>query len=536
MIRSRIGWTLLAFLLFAALAVVHTWPLASAPGTWSRNDNGDTILHEWIMAWVAHQLPRDPIHLFDANILYPEPNTLAYSDPLIIQSVLGAPFLWAGWSPVFAYNVVLMLGFVLTGWTSCLVVERWTGSRLAGILSGTLVAFNPFSLTRLPQIQDQHLEFFPLVLFALDRLLDAPGTRQAVSLAWWYVLQALTGQYLLVFTALSAVVAVLARPFEWMGARFKPAARSLLLAGAVIVVMLVPLLLPYFYARSEVGLGRSLEETAMYSAELTDYLATGGRLHELIWSRRFFQGDALFPGLTALVLAGIAVGSGVAFKDRRARMTAAIAVATFALSFGPGLFLYRWLYTAFPLMSGIRGAVRFGQITLVAIGLLAGFGLCWLLTRLQRRRAMVLGSLLILTANVEACRAPLGYSRYAGIPAIYDELVSMPRDAVLVWMPFPQSAQWHLNAPFMLVSTRTWHRMLNGYSGFKPPSYYRHAQALASFPDRDSLEYLQRAGVTHVLVDSRNMSRDRLDRLEEFSELRPLATDGNLRIFQLSSP
>jgi hypothetical protein len=534
--RIRAGWNAGALLLFTGLAVVHTWPLASAPGTWSRNDNGDTILHEWIMAWVAHQLPRDPVHLFDANIFYPERHTLAYSDPLIVQSVFGAPLLWAGWSPVLAYNIVLIAGFALTGWTTSLVVERWTGRKLAGILSGTLVAFNAFSLTRLPQIQDLHLEFFPLVLFALDRLLDAPGVKHALQLAGWYVLQALTGQYLLAFTAISAVVSALARPGEWIGSRFKPAARSIALSGLVALLVLTPILLPYWYARAEVGLGRSLEETAMYSAELTDYLATGGRLHEAIWSRRFFQGDALFPGITALALAGAAIVSGVAFKDRRARMAAAIAVVAFALSFGPGLFLYRWLYSVFPLMSGIRGAVRFGQIALVAIGLLAGFGLALLMDRLQSRRAVMLGGALILGANIEAFRAPLGYFEYRGIPAIYDELSRLPSDAVLVWIPFPSSGQWHLNAPFMLVSTRSFHRMLNGYSGFKPPSYYEHARALAGFPDDTSIGYLKQAGVTHVLVDSRNLSRERIERLSEFPILRLTATDGNLRIFQLASP
>ena len=78
--------------------------------------------------------------------------------------------------------------------------------------------------------------------------------------------------------------------------------------------------------------------------------------------------------------------------------------------------------------------------------------------------------------------------------------------------------------------------MLNGYSGFKPPSYYAHANALATFPDKPSIEYLQQAGVSHVLVDSRNLSRERIDRLSEFPVLRLTATDGNLRIFELASP
>src|SRR5215470_13590076 len=206
--------------LFVGLAILHTWPLATAPGTLSRNDNGDFILHEWIMAWVSHQLVTNPLHLFDANIFYPERYTLAYSDHLFVQSMMGAPLLWSGASPVLVHNLVLMAGFALTGWTTSLVMKRWTGSWLAGIVSGTLVAFNAFTLTRLPQIQDLHLEFFVPALYALDRLLTSVRVRDAVLLAGWFVLQALTGMYLMVFTFVSLLVAALVRPSDWIGARF----------------------------------------------------------------------------------------------------------------------------------------------------------------------------------------------------------------------------------------------------------------------------------------------------------------------------
>jgi len=53
------------------LAIIHTWPLATAPGTLARNDNADAQLNEWILAWVAHQLPRAPARLFDGNMFYP---------------------------------------------------------------------------------------------------------------------------------------------------------------------------------------------------------------------------------------------------------------------------------------------------------------------------------------------------------------------------------------------------------------------------------------------------------------------------------
>src|SRR5262249_48930284 len=43
---------LLALGLFLVLSIVHTWPLATAPARLSRNDNADTMLNEWILAWV----------------------------------------------------------------------------------------------------------------------------------------------------------------------------------------------------------------------------------------------------------------------------------------------------------------------------------------------------------------------------------------------------------------------------------------------------------------------------------------------------
>ncbi len=59
---------LVALAVFVLLAVVHTWPLASSPAHLSRNDNGDAVLNTWAIAWVAHELPCHPTHLFDANI------------------------------------------------------------------------------------------------------------------------------------------------------------------------------------------------------------------------------------------------------------------------------------------------------------------------------------------------------------------------------------------------------------------------------------------------------------------------------------
>ena len=94
--RASLRTTVSLLALFSALAVLHTWPLASELGTLSRHDNADAVLNEWIVAWTAHVLPREPWRLFDAPIFYPEPNTLAFSEHLIVQSLMGAPLIWLG--------------------------------------------------------------------------------------------------------------------------------------------------------------------------------------------------------------------------------------------------------------------------------------------------------------------------------------------------------------------------------------------------------------------------------------------------------
>jgi hypothetical protein len=114
--------------LFVALAIAQTWPLATDPAHLARHDNRDTMLNEWIVSWVAHQAPRNPLHLFDGNIFYPERHSLAYSEPMLPQGAMALPLFAAGASPVLAYGLLLIAGFALSGWSMCLVIRAWTGS------------------------------------------------------------------------------------------------------------------------------------------------------------------------------------------------------------------------------------------------------------------------------------------------------------------------------------------------------------------------------------------------------------------------
>jgi hypothetical protein len=296
---------------------------------------------------------------------------------------------------------------------------------------------------------------------------------------------------------------------------------------------MLPFLAPYWLARAAVGLGRTLEDVRMFSAVPSNYLATGGLLHWHLWSASFFRADALFPGVVVLSLAGLAVWWRVAWTDRRARMWLVVAGIAAAFSFGVRFPPYVWLYELVPLFQGIRAPVRYGHVVLIALGVLAAFGTTALLRRIPQGRARLLAGLaLVVAVNAEAWRGLIEYTTFTGIPRIYRTLAGL-NHAVVAYFPLYAAESRGMNARYMLGSTLNWQPMINGYSGFTPPSFRQHVEALRGFPDEASIAYLRQIGVTHVGIDSRHVSEPRLARIAARPDLRPFATDGNFHVYSL---
>lgn len=547
-LRDRRG---AALALCVALALVHTWPLVTAPSALSRTDSADGLLNQWILAWNAHALVRQPLALFHANIFHPEPRTLAFSEHLLPQTVFSAPIAWLGGSPVLAYNVTLWAGLALSAWAMWLVVRRWTGDTYAGLLAGSVAAFNAETLTRMAHIQAMHLEFLPLALLALDRVLGGRVTddardegntaehrswRDAVALGGWSALQMLCSGYLLAMTGLAIVAGVAVRASDWLGRHFRTRGARLALAGLVVVVLTAPILHEYYRVRVDQGLARSLEETREHSAVWQNYLATGARVH-LPWSAAFFQRatSAAFPGVVVLGLGAWALASGLAWRDRRARLWLAAGVTGAILSFGPALPGYELLARVVPVLQGLRAPARFTLLPLLATGVLAAFALAAWRARMWRQgqhtRALLIGLAAVVLVNVENARAPMGFVAAEPVPAIYDALAQEP-DAVVAELPFPVPERVAANARAVYASTRHWRPILNGYSGFTPRSYVDHYRAFASFPDPSALDALRRAGVTHIVVHVAQ-APDAVAALQGQPEVRLLAADTTRRIYRI---
>ena len=411
-----------------------------------------------------------------------------------------------------------------------LLVYEWTGDRAAGLLAGSMFAFNTHTLTRIAHLQGIHAWGLPLTLLAADRLVVHARLRDAVWLAIWMAAMAYTSGYLVVFGAIIVAVVVVARVPDWWRSarRVVPLfAVATILASAAIL----PIYLPYRRLGETMGMRRPLEAVSEFSATVTGYLATAGRIHFSLWSQRFLGNsvDLFFPGVVVLVLSALAIVWAFARRSRapvatldgpprfvidsaltrrRIVMLIAMAVFGFVLSLGLQTPVYGWVYHAFPPMQGLRAAARFGNLFLLGLAALSGIGLAALRGRLQPRRAAIVAVSLVALANLESLRAPVGYTRFEGIPPIYKVLAQEQGRVVLVEVPFwpPQGAFEH--GEYLLNSTAHWRPMLNGYSGYLPQSYRRNAQLFWFFPQEHAIQAMRRAGATHVMIHPKGFGHE----------------------------
>jgi hypothetical protein len=527
--------------LFVLLAVAHTWPLGQRPGVHSRVDNGDYSLNVWAVDWVARTLPTDPTHLFDANIFYPARLTLAYSEPLILQGALAIPAVWLGVPPVVTFNLLLIAGFALSGWAFAWLVHRDTGSWTAGIVAGSAVAFNAHHLVRIAHVQALHLELLPIVFVAIDRLLVTGRRRYAALLGASIALQATASIYLLVFTGWAVACAWIARAPEWRH-RLRDTVVWTALAGLTCALLLLPVLWPYAELARTQGMVRGIAETESCAATWTDYLYTGSRVHFDAWSYRFRDSsDANFPGL---VVTGLAVFGllGVGGRGPRARMWLGVVIGSVVLSALPRLPGFVWLHEHVPALGAIRCYSRAGQMALIAMAVLAGYGAAALLNRGGRalalqsnpRHRIALGVVLVAAVNLEVLRAPLWYRDFPGIPTIYGVLRDEPH-AVVVEMPFYDRRAFFGNAGYMINATRHRHPIVNGYSGFAPPGFEQTAQTMRAFPGDKALELMHRLGVTHVVVHRTSGMERRRAAIDASPALRLVAEQDGIAIYRFVS-
>jgi hypothetical protein len=528
---------------YAVLLIAFTTPVSLDPGARRFAEGPDTRLYLWTLGWDLHALKTDPLRIFDANIFFPETKSLAYSEHLIGAAALALPLSFFTSNLDLILNFVLLLSTLLTA-LGCDFLARACGASPRGaLLAGIAGGFSGARLTRLTQAHLATLHFVPWALgFALLYIREQ-RRRDLLACLALFTAQAITSGHGGLFLAFALAV-VFAMALVARGIAIRTLVRDIGLAGALIVAINVPFVIPYYEVKKDVGLTRVIEDAEGYAPTLASWFVAPTRTQTFLAERTFPAAAAnanadLFPGF---VFAGLALYGAFATLRRSTRPSSSppslagrvdsplvtpanpdagasagarvsslgmclLAFLSLWLCLGPSFGLYRLFYAAIPGFDLIRVPSRFFLLTLTVLAALAAIGL-------DRIRRPAIAWTLIVLATIE-CIPTASASAHDPIvtPPIDAWLATRPKPFRVVELPIPQIdnsvRQARFHSEYMIHGAAHWQPMVNGYSSLVPPRHEKLYAALRDFPTKESVAALERLGVDYVIVHTEMYQPDR---------------------------
>lgn len=256
-----------------------------------------------------------------------------------------------------------------------------------------------------------------------------------------------------------------------------------------------------------------------YSAQGPDYLkpnfrsALYGR-----WSDGGVPERALFPRLTPLVLTAVALTPPLS----AARIAYALGlVVAIDGSFGFNGPTFTALHATLSPFKGLRVPARFSLLAGMTLVIFSGFGAARLLDRWPRRGAAISAALLTLLVVEAAPVMPLEPA-WREPPAIYARIAGATPPVVVAEFPMPRDIyRSDFDARYLYFSTFHWQKLVNGNSGFFPPSYVELLEKEGDFPSDSSLDYLRSRGVQYLTMHGRFTNATRYDYTVRWLDARP---------------
>jgi hypothetical protein len=498
--RRALGRTalveVLVFLGFLVLAAVESGLLSRLA---TRAFAGpDPIIDIWTLHWVATHLVKDPARLFEGNIFFPARDTVLFSDPLLGPALLVQPLLVFTSNPVLLYNAAVLLVLALTSHGLWRLTRALGADGLSALLPAIAVPYCAHQLHHLTHLNLLAICGLPWLLWALLGLLERPGRRTAAATAVAFAWQAGTGGYL-AFTCAALSLTVAAWGFR---ALVRP--RAILFASAAALlagILLAPYIVGFLRVDATDRMERQVEDTVIHSLSIPEDLM---RTPSYVWRGLLpAGGDSAFPGLTVLVLAGVAAARA---RGPHVRLLLLVAAVFLFLSLGPALVWrgravmplpYGFLHQHVPLLRAGRHPSTFVIGTVLALGVLAGLGLAALRLPVLVR-ALALGLAALETLAPSPKRVDQG-----PLPEAYVWLAAHGAEAVAE-LPYDDDPRQLWAAYHGLCTT-------NGISPYAPAEHMELAQRITHEWKREpvgDLEgmtslgiFLRRVPVTHLVLN-----------------------------------
>ena len=481
--------------LFVGLTAVMTWPSVLHLATHSV-EHHDILFNLWRMEWVRHALLTSPRDLFNGNQFYPEQGVLAYSDAMMVESLIALPLLSIGLPPMLVHNL-LLLGVIAASGVGMFVLARYLwGNTYGAVVAGLIFAFAPYRFSHFMHMELQWAVWMPWAFWAMQRTLDTGTLRYGLLTGVFMALQLTSSIYYGLF--LAVILATIGGiQLCMMGRR---ATRPVVALGAGALILAATAWMysgPYRQASAQVGV-RTTFEMRRYSAVPSSYFRVD-QSNRLLGRWRAGSTELnLYPGLVPVALGLIAL---VAMRPTRVTLAYAAGLALAVdFSFGINGLLYPHLQYHVGIFKGLRAPSRASILFLLCLGVLAARTTAAILARVPDSKRIRCGAAIAAVILVEYWSAPMRLIPYPRRAQVYDMLAQLPDGNVLeLPVPRPDSLPF-LDTRYLYTSTFHWKTLVNGYSGYYPRSYLRRLVHLGTFPSEVALEQIKDDNVRYIVV------------------------------------
>ncbi len=502
-----------AFAAYLLLAILATWPLAARSAEHVVGDEalqgmcvGTPNLNVWALGFVLHQLPRDPLHLFDANAFPPYPRTLAFSEHLFVPALLAAPFLALTGNLVFAYNMTSLLTLALAGLGMYLLARELVGDGVGAFAAGALYAFHSFNVNELIRLQILSNQWFPFLVLALVRFFKAPSGRRAAAVGAAYALQSLSCMYWLLYAPF--VAAPLVAVLWW---RHRTAWRALLPVGLALGVALgLSGLFAWPYLQNEHDFGFERSSVSSMPPDRYGYVLPNNWMYSWLLPTTMPNEHAPhFIGFLSLALAAAGLWRMRRGPESLRRVAPALlflVVFGLATSLGPDMTFgsvsipgpYAFLRAYVPGFESSRYPERFSILALLGLAPFVAAGLAGLAS--SRAASGLLAALVFL----EHLAPPMSLAYLPSrehVPEVYRWLAGQEDVKVVAHVPASRYFGERADGIPMYLSTFHWKRTVQGYTGYFPPNYQFLKWHLYNFPATGDATLLAKAGIDTLVLE-----------------------------------
>ena len=447
--RLRVFLALAAGSVGAAFSLPRILPFSTIDV--SGYDPADSYIFMWNFWWTRRALASGHGLYWTDLLGYPHGASLALHSYALPYCLLSLPVQWlVSGLPglILAFNLIVLLSFVLTAAAVSVLAARVSRSYAAGLVAGVMVALAPFRSLNVARLHLLATEFPAIYVLCWVVFMERPSRLRAIALGVSLALCVYSSPEYAIAAALFSALWLMYEWRSWYTPTVKGLRVGLGIASISCVILVSPLLTAQASAivRHEIRPVRTLDEVITWSPALASFFVPS-RMHPVYGSLLSAAGEYGSPGLegmrseTTIPLTMWVLVLVALTRMKRDRSTFwVIAGAVFlVLTLGPFLRLtgswttrvplpYAALYAVLPLLRASRDPTRMLPMATLMLAIVAAFGVRACLARIRNRSVAAIVTVLFVATVVFESLTPAPTHATAGqmVPAIYQRIADTP--------------------------------------------------------------------------------------------------------------